>query len=66
LNFEYVEAVSIRSLGYPVPDRLILSGDIGHSPTEGWVQLWSSAKNRIAFVAAFIHQSFFARERELE
>jgi hypothetical protein len=32
LNFEYIEAVNIRILDYPVSDRLILSREIGHPP----------------------------------
>jgi hypothetical protein len=40
LNFEYIEAVSTRTLDYPVLNMLILSREIGHPPTKGWVQLW--------------------------
>jgi hypothetical protein len=30
LNFEYIEAVSTRTLDFPVSDRLILSRGVGH------------------------------------
>jgi hypothetical protein len=40
LNFEYIEAVSTRTLDYLISDRLILNLRIDHPPTKRWVQLW--------------------------